>query len=98
MTASLVVRLKSQTFRKFTKGRAAIEQFSDDEWDALVVVVRDVVKSAWRATYSIPAHAVCIARILRLSNRVLYWRSSGVIMSTQTVNTDKLINSWSIYW
>ena len=47
----LVVRLRQPNARKIhERVMQAMEQFSDDEWAGLVVVMRDVVQGVWRAT------------------------------------------------
>jgi len=47
----LVVRLRQPNEQKIhERVMHAINQFSEDEWSGLVVVMRDVVQSVWRAT------------------------------------------------
>ncbi len=46
----LVVRLRQPNAQKIhERVMQAMEQFSEDEWAGLVVVMRDVVQSVWRA-------------------------------------------------
>jgi predicted nuclease of predicted toxin-antitoxin system len=47
----LVVRLRQPNEQKIhERVMHAINQFSEDEWGGLVVVMRDMVQSIWRAT------------------------------------------------
>jgi hypothetical protein len=47
----LVVRLRQPNQQKIhERVMQAINQFSEDEWVGLVVVMRDMVQSIWRAT------------------------------------------------
>ncbi|HMF58377.1 MAG TPA: DUF5615 family PIN-like protein [Pyrinomonadaceae bacterium] len=47
----LVVRLRQPNEQKIhERVMHAINQFSDDEWVGLIVVMRDMVQSIWRAT------------------------------------------------
>ena len=49
-TGILIVRLRQPNAQKIhERVMQAIAQFSEDEWDGLVVVMRDVVQSVWRA-------------------------------------------------
>jgi predicted nuclease of predicted toxin-antitoxin system len=47
----LVVRLHQPNERKIhERVMRAIQQFADEDWNGLLVVMRDVVQSSWRAT------------------------------------------------
>ncbi|HKB66248.1 MAG TPA: DUF5615 family PIN-like protein [Pyrinomonadaceae bacterium] len=48
----LVVRLHQPNERKIhERVMGAVRQFSDEDWNGLLVVMRDVVQSSWRETY-----------------------------------------------
>jgi predicted nuclease of predicted toxin-antitoxin system len=48
----LVVRLHQPNERKIhERVMGAVRQFADDEWNGLLVVMRDAVQSSWRETY-----------------------------------------------
>lgn len=47
----LVVRLHQPNEEKIhARVMRAVQQFTDDDWKGLMVVMRDVVQSSWRAT------------------------------------------------
>ena len=47
----LVVRLHQPNEEKIhARVMRAVQQFTDDDWKGLLVVMRDVVQSSWRAT------------------------------------------------
>ena len=48
----LVVRLHQPNERKIhERVMGAVRQFADEDWNGLLVVMRDVVQSSWRETY-----------------------------------------------
>ncbi len=47
----LIIRLRQPNERKIhDRVMRAVQQFAQDDWEGLVLVMRDVVQSTWRAT------------------------------------------------